>query len=176
MFFSLIKMNGISIRQAQELDLSLLERTFRSAFQRTHRDDIRDQQAQILSFYVAWLDRVPIGHGFVRWVGPRDSIVRTAFPDCPEIYRLEVLEEFRGRSVGTQIISHCESEALSRGFSTIGLGVSLNNPRASKLYHRLGYKQLTVIKYLDEYKRQRNDGTIEFVQDPLTWLIKSLDV
>lgn len=169
-------MNGISIRQAQELDLSLLDRAFPSEFQRTHRDDIIDGQAQILSFYVAWLDRVPIGHGFVRWIGPRDSVVRVTFPDCPEIYRLEVLEEFRGRSIGTQIISHCESEAISRGFSTIGLGVSFNNPKASKLYHRLGYKQSAVIEYVDEYKRQRDDGTIELVQEPLTWLIKSLGV
>lgn len=169
-------MNGISIRQAQEQDLPLLDRAFRSAFQRTHRDDIIDQQAQILSFYVAWLDRAPIGHGFLRWIGPRDSLVRAAFPHCPELYRLEVLEEFRGRSIGTQIISHCEKEAISRGFSTIGLGVSLNNPKASKLYHRLGYKQLTVVEYLDEYKRQRDDGTMELVRDPCTWLIKSLDV
>lgn len=169
-------MNSISIRQAQELDLSLLDRAFRSAFQRTHQDDIRDQQAQILSFYVAWLDSTPIGHGFVRWVGPRDSVVRSAFPDCPEIYRLEVLEQFRGRSIGTQIISHCESEAISLGFSTIGIGVSLNNPKAAKLYYRLGYKQSAVSEYIDEYKRQRDDGTIEFVQDPLTWLIKSLCV
>ena len=169
-------MNGISIRQAQEQDLPLLDRAFRSAFQRTHRDDITDQQAKILSFYVAWLDRVPIGHGFVRWIGPRDSIVRATFPHCPEIYRLEVLEEFRGRTIGTQIVSHCESEAISRGFDTIGLGVSLDNPKASKLYHRLGYKQLTVVEYLDEYKRQRDDGTIELVRDPFTWLTKFLNV
>ncbi|MDJ1169388.1 GNAT family N-acetyltransferase [Roseofilum sp. BLCC_M154] len=169
-------MNSISIRQAEEQDLSLLDRAFQSAFKRTHRDDIIDQQAQILSFYVAWLDSTPVGHGFVRWISPRHSTVRATFPHCPEIYRLEVLEEFRGRSIGTQIISHCEGEAISRGFNTIGLGVSLNNPKASKLYHRLGYKQLTVIEYLDEYKRQRNDGTIEQVRDPLIWLTKFLDV
>lgn len=168
--------NSISIRQVQEEDQPSLDRAFPTEFQRTHRDDIIDVQAKIISFYVAWLGSTPIGHGFVRWIGPRASPVRAAFAHCPEIYRLEIQEEFRGRSIGTQIISHCESEAISRGFGTIGLGVSFTNPKASKLYHRLGYKQSTVTEYLDEYKRQRDDGTIEMVREPLTWLIKSLDL
>ena len=154
----------------------MLDRVFRSEFRRTHRDDLTDQRAQILSFYVSWLEFNPVGHGFVRWTEPRDNLVRSAYPDCPEIYRLGVEEQFRGRGIGTQIIASCEAEAISRGFGIIGVGVDFNNARAWELYRRLGYQQSKVIECIDEYKRKRKDGTVETVREPGTFLIKSLRV
>ena len=166
----------VFIRLVQESELPVLDRIFRSEFRRTHRDDLADQQAQILSFYVAWLEIEPVGHGFVRWAEPRDSLVRSAYPDCPEIYRLGVEEKFRGRGIGTQIIASCETEAISRGLEIIGVGVDFNNPKAWELYRRLGYRQSTVIECRHEYKRERKDGTVETIREPGTFLIKSLRI
>lgn len=173
MWYNFEKMS-ISIRPIAEADLPLLDQNIRAAYGRPHAVELQDQLRGLLTFYVVWLNEQPIGTGFVRWDGPRDSDVRAAYPNCPEIYRLGIAEEHRSQGIGTQLISVCERAAAQKGFRQIGLGVALENPRADILYRRLGYTQSSVERYMDVYQYQTADGTVKTAQDPLRFLIKPI--
>ena len=103
---------AVEIRKLGYEDLDQLTATFESEFSRTHQDDLIDQEQNRISFYVAWLQSDPIGHGLVHWDGARDPEISKVYPGCPEIYRMSVLQEFQSRGVGTRILQACEQEAI----------------------------------------------------------------
>ncbi len=133
------KMAGLTIRPIEKSDLYKMDYTFKSEFGRTHADDLHDQSLSIISFMVAWLHDNPVAHALVRWLGPRAEVVRDAYPDCPEIYRLRVLKEFRSQGIATALIRECENEALKRECTLIGLGTYPGISPKDNLYLRLGY-------------------------------------
>ena len=110
-------MNALNIKQVEESELPILDATFGSEFNRSHADDLNDQLAGDKMFLVAWFRREPIGHALVRWLGPRASIPWTLYPDCPEIYRLAVLEPFQRQGIASAIIHKCEEAAAGKGYS-----------------------------------------------------------
>lgn len=166
--------NDVEIRKLSYRDLDLLTVTFGSEFNRTHQDDLIDQKQEHISFYVAWLQNNPIGHGLVNWGGARDPEIANAYPGCPEIYRLSVLQEFQSRGVGTRLLQACEREAINRKLPLIGIGVGHNNPRALALYKRLGFKQSTIDNCIFRYRRQLGAGEVIWVEEAGTWMIKTL--
>jgi len=164
----------LSIRQIEKHDLKKLDYIFKSEFRRTHADDFSDQSLSYISFFVAWLNDNPVGHALVRWLGPREEIVRRNYPDCPEIYRLKVLEEFRSLGIATALIKKCENEARKRQYLTIGLGTSLNINSKNNLYIRLGYKASTVSSYIDTFKTKLGDGTVTTIRKEVKFLAKRI--
>ncbi len=165
----------LMIRQIEKSDLDKMGCTFKSEFGRTHADDLHDQSLSDISFFVAWLNDNPVGHALVRWLGPRDEIVRKDYPDCPEIYRLKVLKEFREQGIATAIIRKCENEALKRECLLIGLGTDPNITTKDNLYIQLGYRSSTVGSYIDTYKTRLDDGTVVTVRKDTQFLIKRLE-
>jgi ribosomal protein S18 acetylase RimI-like enzyme len=63
-----------------------------------------------------------------------------------------VLEEWRGRGIGTKLIRHLEAWAAERGVEWLILEVADANPGATRLYERLGYE-------LDRRRLRRRLGT-----------------
>ena len=57
----------------------------------------------------------------------------------PQLDHLEVLESFQGCGIGTALIHAAEAAARELGYEPIALGVGLDNPKARRLYERLGY-------------------------------------
>ncbi len=167
-------MEKLTIRQIEKFDLDKMDCTFKSEFGRTHADDLHDQSLFSLSFFVAWLNGDPVGHALVRWLGPRDETVRNNYPDCPEIYRLRVLKEFRSQGIATAIIKKCENEALERQCLLIGLGTHSNVTSIDNLYIQLGYEPSTADNYIDTYKTISNGGTIATIRKEAQFLIKRL--
>ncbi len=167
-------MNKLTIRQINKSDLDKMDSTFKSEFGRTHADDLHDQSLSDISFFVAWLNDDPVGHALVRWLGPRDETVRKDYQDCPEIYRLRVLKDFRSQGIATAIIRECESEALNRGCSLIGLGTHSNITSKDNLYIRLGYEPSTIENYIDTYKIKSEDGTVDTIRKNAQFLIKRI--
>lgn len=165
---------NVTIRAVDESVLPVVEKSVRSSYGRSHALELQDQLRGLLTFYVAWMDEVPVGSTFVSWTGPRDLDVRRSYPECPEIYRLGVDEQFRAQGIGTQLIRQCECSATAKGFAQIGLGVSHDNLRALQLYLRLGYVQSSVDKYMDEYQIVVPDGSVKSVCEPLLFMIKDL--
>ncbi len=167
-------MAGLTIHPIEKSDLYKMNRSFKSEYGRTHADDLHDQSLSHISFMVAWLHDNPVGHALVKWLGPRENMVREKYPDCPEIYRLRVLKEFRSQGIATAIIKECENEALKRGYLLIGLGTHPGISPKDNLYIKLGYKPSTITSYIDEYKIQSNDGTVVTIRKESLFLIKRL--
>ncbi len=167
-------MEKLLIRQIEKSDLDKMDNAFKSEFGRTHADDLLDQSLSNISFFVAWLNGNPVGHALVRWLGPRAETVRKNYPDCPEIYRLKVLKEFREQGIATTILKKCESEALKRHCLLIGLGTDPNISPKDNLYKQSGYTSSTVDSYIDTYKTKSEDGTVVTIRKDAQFLVKRL--
>lgn len=168
------KITKLTIRQIEKSDLDKMDNTFNSEFGRTHADDLHDQSLSNISFFVAWLNDDPVGHALVRWLGPRAERVRKDYPNCPEIYRLKVLKEFRAQGIATAIIKKCENEALKRECLLIGLGTDPKISSKDNLYIRSGYESSKVNSYIDTYKTRLDDGTVLAIRKEAQFLIKRL--
>ncbi len=167
-------MTGLTIRPIEKSDLDKMDHTFKSEFGRTHADDLHDQSLSRISFMVAWLHDNPVAHALVRWLGPRAEVVRDAYPDCPEIYRLRVLKEFRSQGIATALIRECENEALKKECTLIGIGTYTETPSKDNLYLRLGYGPSTSDGYIDEYKTGQDDGAVVTIRKDAQFLIKRI--
>ena len=55
------------------------------------------------------------------------------------LFAAHVEPGFQSRGIGTALFLHLEQVALRRGFNAIQLDVGKENPRAQRLYERLGY-------------------------------------
>ena len=104
-----------------------------------HHERFTQQQDGRLTYLIAWLDEIPIGHTMVRWGGTTDAFVAERISDCAHLEDLFVMPEFRSQGVGRRILGHGERLAAKRGFVRIGLAVGIDNRRARALYERLGY-------------------------------------
>jgi len=169
-------MKKLMIRQIKESDLDIMDYTFKSEFGRTHADDLHDQELSNLSFFVAWQNGNPVGHALVRWLGPREEIVRKDYPDCPEIYRLRVLKEFRSQGIATAIIKQCENEAVNRRYLLIGLGTHSCITSKGNLYTRLGYELSRVGIYTDKYKTRLDDEAVVTIRKDAQFLVRRLRI
>lgn len=121
----------------------------------TGRNDVHNyhfgrQQAGGVEYLIAWIDDIPVGQGVITWAGSGEEAVRTAVPNCPEIGYLHVEQTRRGEGVGTALVSAAERSIAARGFRLAGLGVGTDNPRAARLYERLGYRD-TSVRYESRY-------------------------
>jgi GNAT superfamily N-acetyltransferase len=161
------------IRLVSHEDLSALEHTFRSEYDRTHADDLADQARGEKSFLVAWMDGGPVGHVLVNWRGARQPEPAAAFPGYPEIFRLAVLEPYRHRGIATALVRACESEARQRGHARIGLGTDPAVQEEDNLYIRLGYVDSGIGLFDDVYKVTRG-GKVCSVRAKTKFLIKRL--
>lgn len=163
----------LEIRQITEKDIGRLKGLFKPAYGRTFADDLNDQDAGLISILIAKRNRTPIGYSYISWAGARDPEVRRQVPDVPEFYRLLVIEPARSLGAGSALIEFIEAMALERGFSTMGLGVAHDNPRAAALYQRLGYREV-VPEYFDRYTYQDSSGQLQHAADPCRFMVKDL--
>ena len=104
-----------------------------------HDERFAQQQEGRLTYLIAWLGEIPIGHTMVRWEGTTDAYIADRISDCAHVEDLFVMPELRSQGIGTRILEHGERLAIERGFTQIGLAVGVDNPRARALYERLGY-------------------------------------
>ena len=105
-----------------------------------HHDRFTQQQDGHLTYLLAWLDGIPIGHMTVRWTGTTDAFVAERISECAHLEDLFVMPEHRSRGIGSRILAQRRTcLAAERAFTRIGLAVGTENPRARMLYERLGY-------------------------------------
>lgn len=62
------------------------------------------------------------------------------------IEHIAVDESMRGKGVGEQLISYCETLLINMGYPTLTLTVAVNNP-AKHLYSRKGFKEINYIDH-----------------------------
>jgi GNAT superfamily N-acetyltransferase len=88
----------------------------------------------------------------------------------PRLDHLEVLGPFWGRGIGTALIGAAEASARQLGYEQLALGICLDNPKARRLYERLGYVdwgQGTVVGTWVEYPDAGPPVTLSEVCDML---------
>ncbi|MDQ0225790.1 GNAT family N-acetyltransferase [Metabacillus niabensis] len=67
---------------------------------------------------------------------------REAFPNEWYIDSIVVNQKYRGMGIGSILLEEMGRIAIEKGYRTIGLNVDIANPKAKKLYSRLGYKKV----------------------------------
>ena len=66
-------------------------------------------------------------------------LLRNKDKTTPYIQNICVAERFQRQGIGQQLITYATQDAHTHGYQSIALDVSLDNPRAQKLYERLGF-------------------------------------
>lgn len=109
---------------------------------------------------VALRDDAPVG------------VAQLVHREIPEVCNVGVPEEHRGQGVGTALMREAERRAQPAG--RLQLGVGVDNPRARRLYERLGYRLLgeqvtATYEYVDAGGvRRRATETDEMMEKDLT--------
>jgi ribosomal protein S18 acetylase RimI-like enzyme len=70
----------------------------------------------------------------------------TLWPRTAEISDLIVGAAYRGQGIGSQIVNYLTEAARSLPTAVVEIGVALSNPRALKLYRRLGFDDHHTVK------------------------------
>ena len=147
---------GIDVRELTGPELALVD-----ARLPLHRLD----NAQ--TYLVSWDGDEPTGHAHISWEGTRLG--------TPEIQDVFVLQELRGRGIGTELSRAAERLAAARGYDRISISASVSNDGALRLYRRLGYRDAGL-------GPQRIAGTIVIrgkavdIDDTLLYLVKEIAV
>jgi GNAT superfamily N-acetyltransferase len=123
---------------------------------------------------VAWVEGRPVGEVFLECEAAKEPEVRRHLPGVPRLDHLEVPGPFQGRGIGTALIGAVEGTARQLGHERIALGVGLDNPKARRLYERLGYADWghgTVVGSWVEYP---DDGPPVTLSEVCNILVKRL--
>ena len=162
----------VALRLATYSDLPKLEwygqyTHFRTLFRRTYREQLQQRRLML----IADCNDFPIGHVFVqlnRGDGGRYG-KRNAY-----LYSLRVMDMFRGQGIGTMLIREAEVLTAEQGFGWATIAAAKDNPRARRLYERLGYRVVGDDEgkwsYLDHENRMR------YVHEPCWVLEKRIDL
>ena len=59
-----------------------------------------------------------------------------------------VMPEMRGHGIGARLLERMRDEAFDAGYRRVGLLVDLINPKAERLYERLGFRRVGEVSFL----------------------------
>ncbi len=167
------KLQQIFVRAAARSDLPSLEwdgelthfrRLFADAYERVELGEV-----------VIWIAELPeagvIGQLFLSLRSGRpelsDGITRGY------IYGVRVRTTYRNRGIGTQLMLVAETELIKRGFRYATLNVGRDNPKAQRLYERLGYR--VVAPENGRWSYEDENGVRREVYEPAWRMEKALD-
>ncbi len=113
-------------------------------------------------------DDFPIGQAAIHWQG------KPTHPQIPDIQSLRVHPDYRGAGIGSRLVRACEEYSQRKGHERISLSVALDNPRARRLYERLGYA-VAGPNYCDVWFYTDARGQNVRVEETVLDMIKELD-
>ncbi len=160
----------VIIRLATKEDLPKLEwfgryTHFRNVFRRTFREQAQGKRLMLVADY----NRFPVGQLFVH----RKREQPPPFDGRPRVYfySLRVLDMFQGLGIGTHLLEEAEALVSTEGAQVAVIAAAKDNPRARKLYERLGYRVIGEDagnwSYIDHRDR------VQYVQEPC-WVLEKL--
>ena len=131
----------VRIKPIAAKDVAIVEKriAFDWAAPQKHSDRFARQEKGEAVYLVAWNANLPVGHLLLKWQGTADEPMASDIGDCPDLEDLFVCPEYRSIGIGTRLLECAERAAKERGHAQIGLGVSVDNPRARSVYQRLQY-------------------------------------
>ena len=155
-----------TVRDIRADDLPMLEWFGTHAhFRNMEQANYRDVEAGAKLWLVAEVNRFPVGHLKIN--------VRVEDPlrGNPRgyIFALRVFAPFQGLGVGTELIRAAEDVLRARRFRYVSIAVGKDNPRARRLYERLGYRvyreEIGRWQYVDLEGRLHRMEEPEFLMD-----------
>lgn len=158
---------------AEELRL-LTAVPWSSGLPEKHKDRLERQIAGKVTYLIAWNGADPIGHMLVRLTGPNEEPMRSQLTDCAEIEDFTVVADLRSQGIGRLMLGIAEDEARQRGLRRIGVGVTLDNPRAKALYERQGFRSSGLRTYITRWQYADADGEKRWHEEPCSYLVKDL--
>jgi ribosomal protein S18 acetylase RimI-like enzyme len=158
----------VLIRDCRPDDVELLERIDSTGANQWHARKFGNQEAGRSDYLLAFEGQELVGYCELQWLGSPE--VREIYPECPEINGLTVFGPHQGKGVGTALIRAAEERARQAGRGRIGLAVADDNPRAAKLYARLGYQP--GVRYEGSYTHVDDSGVEHRITERLTYLLK----
>jgi ribosomal protein S18 acetylase RimI-like enzyme len=124
-----------SIRECREDDLAWFWRLgSTSHLQHCHREFARAQSGETLILVAVDENDAPIGKLHI-------DFVQRASEQAATIGSAAVLDSIQSRGIGTALIHAAEARIQERGLHAAEVGVDDENPRARRLYERLGYRE-----------------------------------
>lgn len=143
-------MSNVRVRLIVETDILVFDKHFNQGGVNKHLDRYLRQQKNEVEYLGAFFKDHPVGHILLKWGGSTDPTVKNSIGIvCPDIEDLFVLPEYRSQGIGSELILIAERHAKDRGYSHIGLSVSIDNKSAHRLYNRLGYKDQSFGEYVE---------------------------
>ena len=154
------------VRDVRAADLPALEWFGTHAhLRRMEEANYRDVEAGAKLWLVALVNDFPVGHVKI------NLRVEDATRGNPRgyLFALRVFEPFQGLGVGTALISSAEDVLRARGYRYASIAVGKDNPRARRLYERLGYciyrEEIGRWQYVDLEGRLHRVEEPEFLLD-----------
>ena len=165
------------IRPLAEEEIGLIEQhiNFDWAALGKHRERFVKQQRSSVVYLVAWYKNVPVGHALLQWDGSTDKPAASELGRCPDVEDLFVSPDYRSKGIGSMLLDFAESLASQQGYSRIGLGVSIDNPRARSLYERRRYRDSGLGEYATGGCYIDKDGQEQSWEEICNYLIKQLN-
>ena len=163
----------IALRLATYSDLPKLEwygqyTHFRALFRRTYQEQLQNRRLML----VADFNGFPIGHIFIQLSSSEQNISdgkRRAY-----LYSLRVMEMFQEQGIGSRLILEAEMLVAERGFTSVTIAAAKDNPRARRLYERLGYRVFGDDEGKWSYVDHEN--RVRYVHEPCWVLEKRIDL
>lgn len=162
----------ITFRLATRADLPKLEwygqyAHFRTVFRRTFNE--QEQRRRLM--LIADCADFPIGHIFIQLNSRRtlwDNHTRAY------LYSLRVMEMFRGKGIGSRLINEAEAMVTELGCGWVSIAAAKENPRARRLYERMGYH--VIAEDEGDWSYMDHEGKVRYVHEPCWVLEKKLNV
>lgn len=143
------------IRKLEESDLTSLLRIKNEAS--VHMDRFKQQAAGRAVYIGAFIKDSVIGYVLLSLDNKEDVTPYTNGSRCADMIDLLIMEPYRDRGIGSELILACEEVCRQKKIFYLGLDVNpADNPRAKLLYERLGYRAVGklhldgVYEYTDE--------------------------
>ncbi|GAB5490579.1 MAG: hypothetical protein Phog2KO_07940 [Phototrophicaceae bacterium] len=162
----------VTFRKLCEDDLPKLEwygefKHFRNLFRRSYQGQLRGERLML----VADVNDFPIGRLFIQY-GHKGRSRLSDGRSKGYLYSFHLMEIFRGKGIGTQLIHTAEDILIRQNYSWATISVTKDNEGALRLYQGQGYS----IFGEDEGKWHYHDhhGMVRYVHEPSFLLKKRL--
>jgi GNAT superfamily N-acetyltransferase len=165
----------ITVRDASEDDIPEMTAIKGDWSQAIHRDRLRDARGPGFRYLVVLVKKEIVGFACLVFRRPASWPDASDEQHLPQIVDLQVKESMRGSGYGTACMRAIESLVVKAGHEQLFLCVEpLDNPRAYKLYQRLGYQPLQTGPYQSIWEFQDSDGNVHRGEDQVVDMVKHL--
>ena len=123
-----------------------------------HKDRLQMQISDNCDYFIIFHPLIPVGHVFIRWTGIEKSVIAEKPEKCPNLEDLFVIPKLRSQGFGSLMIEYCIKLARKKGFKKIGLGVSIENIKAQKLYKSFKFVDFEMPLYKEVWYGKNKSG------------------